>query len=55
MTKSLVEVQNVRNCTAMKTLKDLLSFHKELQVEGYRCIKFVPLGFQTQFPLKSKF
>ena len=34
MTKSWIEVQNVRNCTAMKTLPNLLSFRKDLQIMG---------------------
>ena len=34
MTKSCREVQNVRNCTAMKTLPNLLSFRKDLQIMG---------------------
>ena len=41
MTKSWIEVQNVRNCTAMKTLPNLLSFRKDLQIMGNELKKSV--------------
>ena len=55
MTKSWIEVQSVRNLHNHKNFEDLLIFRKGLRVKGYGYIKFVALGFPTQFPLKSKF
>ena len=49
MTKSWIKVQNVRNCTAMKTLLDLLSFRKDLQIMGHEFKKSVKARVLTHF------
>ena len=54
ITKSWIELQNVHNCTAMKSSQNLLSFRKYLRVVEYEDKKLVALGFSMYFPLKSK-
>ena len=49
MTNSWIEVQNVRNCTTMKTLPDLQSFHKDFQIMGNEFKKSVKARVLTHF------
>ena len=49
MTKFWIEVQNVRNCTAMKTLLDLLSFRKDFQIMGHEFKNSVAARVLTHF------
>ena len=49
MTKSWIEVQNVRNCTTMKTLPDLQSLCKDLQIMGNEFKKSVTARVMTHF------
>ena len=49
MTNSWIEVQNVRNCTTMKTLPDLQSFRKDLQIMGHEFKKSVKDRVLTHF------
>ena len=49
MTNSWIEVQNVRNCTTMKTLPDLQSFRKDLQIMGHEFKKSVTARVLTHF------
>ena len=54
MTNSWIEVQNVRNCTTMKTLPDLQSFRKDLQIMGHEFKKSVKARVLTHFWWNSK-
>ena len=49
MTKTWIEVQNVRNCTAMKILPDFQSFRKDLHIVGYEFKKSVTARVLTHF------
>ena len=49
MTKSWIEVQNVRNCPPIKTLPNLLSFPKDLQIMGHEVKKSVAARVLTHF------
>ena len=54
MTNSWIEVQNVRNCSTMKTLPDLQSFRKDLQIMGHEFKKSVKARVLTHFWWNSK-
>ena len=49
MTKTWIEVQNVRNCTTMKILPDLQSFGEDLQIMGHEFKKSVSARVLTHF------
>ena len=49
MTKTWIEVQNVRNCTTMKILLDLQSLRRDLQFMGHGIKKSVTARVLTHF------